>query len=479
MKVEDTTTYLSATDLAIHMYCRHATWLNIQAAKNLIKPPFRHDPALNALQKKGEELEKNYIQELNSGGKKVIEIKRDPNHAAAETMAAMQQGADVIYQARLEYTIWNGWADFLIKVEKPSNLGNWSYEVLDTKLSKETKTGAILQISLYSEILEKLQGVRPEFMHIKNPNGEYKYRVDDFAAYYHMMKADLLQAIEHPQEGYPDIVLYCDVCRWWTVCNGQRRHDDYLGFIAGMRTLQMREVNKWSINTLESMANLPVPLSNKPDRGSAEALEKLVHQAQLQLKSRIGQKTIYEILPLQESFGFYQLPEPSPYDIFFDFEGDPFVGNGGLEYLFGWFHQNEYHELWAKNEAEEKQVLERFMDEVMQLRKDHPQMHIYHYGAYEQTALKRLVGKYVTREDELDELLRGHVFVNLHTITRQAIIAGVESYSLKDMEKLHGFVRTIDLKVLSVQKLLYEGLLESGYADTADQRPWYRRERLQ
>jgi uncharacterized protein len=47
-------------------------------------------------------------------------------------------------------------------------------------------------------------------------------------------------------------------------------------------------------------------------------------------------------------------------------------------------------------------------------------MHIYHFGAYEQSALKRLVGKYATREDELDRLLRAGVFVNLHVITRHA-----------------------------------------------------------
>jgi predicted RecB family nuclease len=31
-----------------------------------------------------------------------------------------------------------------------------------------------------------------------------------------------------------------------------------------------------------------------------------------------------------------RIPKPSPGDIFFDFEGDPFVGEGGLEFLFGY-----------------------------------------------------------------------------------------------------------------------------------------------
>jgi AAA domain/RNase_H superfamily len=105
----------------------------------------------------------------------------------------------------------------------------------------------------------------------------------------------------------------------------------------------------------------------------------------------------------------------------------------------------------------------------MQVLEKDPGMHIYHFGAYEQSALKRLVGKYATREDELDRLLRAKVFVNLHTITRRAIIAGIESYSLKDLEKLHGYLRIIDLKTVGPHKLLYEGLLESGNIDVVDE----------
>ena len=97
------------------------------------------------------------------------------------------------------------------------------------------------------------------------------------------------------------------------------------------------------------------------------------------------------------------------------------------------------------------------------------EMHIYHFGAYEQSALKRLVGKYAIKEDEFDRLLRAGIFVNLHTITRHAIIAGVESYSLKDLEKLHGYLRQVDLRTVGPHKLLYEGLLESGDIDDVDE----------
>ena len=295
---------------------------------------------------------------------------------------------------------------------------------MDTKFSKETKAGAILQISLYSEMLERLQDCKPEYMHIKNPAAEEHYRVDDFAAYYRLMKNNLLHAIAHPQETYPDPVPYCDICRWWQICNQKRREDDHLSFVAGMGNMQIKEVSKWGITTLEKMATLEVPLKEKPERGSAETYEKLAQQARLQHKSRTTKQITHEVLQLEEGFGLYKLPEPSPHDMFFDFEGDPFVGTTGLEYLFGWIYNNKYYDLWAHNDAEEKKALEDFFDTVMEIREKDPAMHIYHFGAYEQSALKRLVGKYAIKEDELDTLLRANVFVNLHTITRHSLRAG-------------------------------------------------------
>jgi uncharacterized protein len=111
------------------------------------------------------------------------------------------------------------------------------------------------------------------------------------------------------------------------VCNKRRREDDHLSFIAGMGNMQIKEVNKWGVTTLESMAVLAIPLALKPDRGNVQTFEKLSHQARLQHQWRKINRPVFEILPLQEDLGFYKLPEPSDHDIFFDFEGDPYVGD--------------------------------------------------------------------------------------------------------------------------------------------------------
>src|ERR1017187_1601608 len=66
--------------------------------------------------------------------------------------------------------------------------------------------------------------------------------------------------------------------------------------------------------------------------------------------------------------------------------------------------------------------------------------------AIESGALKRLMGRYATREDEIDRMLRAYLLVDLHTVTRRAIRASVEHYSLKALEPFYGFARKTPLE---------------------------------
>ena len=71
---------------------------------------------------------------------------------------------------------------------------------------------------------------------------------------------------------------------------------------------------------------------------------------------------------------------------------------------------------------------------------------------YEPAALKRLMGRYATRESELDRLLRAERFVDLHAVVRQAVRASVESYSLKELEPFYRFARQIPLRDAALQR---------------------------
>jgi len=465
MKYKDETLIYSPSDLSSHSSCNHLTQINKQHAKGEIGDPEVYtNRVLMVLKEKGIEFEASYLQELKDEGNKVVEISNENPHAEKHTINAMQAGADVIYQARLkEDGTWSGWADFLIKVDTPSNLGEWSYEVWDTKLANETKAGTILQIGLYSEQVGQIQGLSPEYMGVIKPGGKEIYRFDEYAAYIRLVKGNLEDAISTGYETYPDPVNHCDICRWWKNCNSVRRKDDHLTFVAGIGTSQIKELNTHGIDTLEKLANTELPVPFEPSKGAKDTYNKLREQARVQHASRKNSyEPIFETLDIEEGKGLNKLPLPSDNDIFLDLEGDRMVEPDGLEYMIGYVHKGEYHAFWAKNETEEKQIFEQFIDLAVKLKQEDHSLHIYHYAPYEVTAFKRLMGKYASRENEIDIFLRSDTFVDLYSIVRQSIRASVEKYSIKDLEVFFGYERKMDLRELSHHKSQLELLLQTG-----------------
>lgn len=462
MRKEKGEIIFSASDLANHIHCKHLTNLNHHAVTGVLEKSFTSNRSLILLRERGEEFEQAILSEYENGGKTVFKVDKDLAVAYKQTVAAMKSGYDFIYQARLSTQKWQGWADFLRKVEATSNLGDWSYEVIDTKLSSNTRAGTILQIALYSEIIGEIQGRLPEYMYVKNPDEELEYRVNDYISYLRLIKNRLTKATQDRLETYPEPCAHCDICDWWEHCNKVRRNDDHLSFIAGMGSSQIKEVKSQGIHTLEAMSAVALPLPFKPKKGSKETYTKLREQARLQVQSRTNQKPVYEILERKAGTGFYNLPEPSNGDIYLDFEGDPLIEPTGLEYLFGWVFQDQYFHMWVHNMEQEKDALIQFIDFVFEKKETYPDLHIYHFAPYESAALKRMMGKYAVKENEIDILLRTQKFVDLHRVLKQSIRAGVERYSLKDLEAYHGFVRQIDLRTVSGFKADLEFLLESG-----------------
>ena len=116
----------------------------------------------------------------------------------------------------------------------------------------------------------------------------------------------------------------------------------------------------------------------------------------------------------------------------------------------------------ARSPRRRTAAFERLIDFVMERLERDPKLHIYHYAPYEPTALKRLMGRYATREEEVDQLLRGGVLVDLLRAVRQSLRASVESYSIKKMELFYGFTREIDLRDAGSSIVAFEQWLELG-----------------
>ena len=218
------------------------------------------------------------------------------------------------------------------------------------------------------------------------------------------------------------------------------------------------------------MAALAIaPDEARPAAMAPRTFESLRDQAAMQVAERVSGQHAWKHLPPEPKRGFELLPEPSGGDLFFDIEGDPFWEPArGLEYLWGMLDTHRsFRPFWAHDRAQERRAVEGVIDLIREHRAADPAMHVYHYAAYEITALKRLTCEYGTREEELDELLRAEVFVDLYRVVSQGLRLSHPRYGLKQVETFY-FEREADLRAGDDSILLYEDWLESHDTATLD-----------
>lgn len=445
-KEADAALLFSPSDLVKFLGCHHATYLDYfaiqsRSSKTAISADNEQGSA-ELLKIKGLEHENAYLQKLKTQYTKVLEIPRDKKlqERVALTTQAMRDGADVIYQGVMREGCWRGDADFLIKVNRPSVFGDYSYEVVDTKLSKHAEPKYIIQLCVYSELLEKLQGEGPSTMHLVLGDGRQEsFTVNEFRHYYQHARRRFESYVNAmPGESYPEPCQACELCPWLDACTSVWEKDDHLGFVANIQKTHIQKLEEAGIDTLEKLAELP-PAQRIPDLND-DVRDRLQQQASLQLYKRNTGKDKVEILALQTGKGFERLPPAHPADLFFDMEGDPLYPDG-LEYLFGLYYLTNKDEIfqpfWAHDHEAEKETFSRFMAFLDKHLKKYPEAHIYHYNHYEPTALKRLACRYAVAEEQLDNLLRGQKFVDLYKVVRECLRVSEPAYSIKNMETFY------------------------------------------
>jgi uncharacterized protein len=233
------------------------------------------------LWQRGLDHEARYVESLRAAGREVTDLRAAGKADAriAATLDAMRRGREVIVQGALRDGPWFGYPDIMHRVSTPSSLGDWSYEIADTKLERETKAGTILQLGLYSEMLAAAQGVRPERFFVVTPLDTEEYRIHDYAAYFRLVRARMLAAVAMPHAAlasahYPEPVEHCKICRWKGFCADRRRADDHLSLVAGITRTQRRELESREVLTMGALAELLFPLDPRPKRGSPESYER-------------------------------------------------------------------------------------------------------------------------------------------------------------------------------------------------------------
>ena len=480
MQLLDGTLIYSASDLNNYSECLHLTTLSREAALGRLATPVREDATADLLARKGDEHERAYFEALRAAvGDALVAFDDRPaptraayEAAEAATVAAMDSGAAFIYQANFFDGTFLGRADFLRRVEPASARWPWSYEVIDTKLAASPKPYFLIQLCNYSEHVARIGGLAPEHAYVVLGTGDERtFRVADYAAYYRQLKAAFLADVATGRDAYPFACTHCDLCAWNDACTARRDRDDHLSLVAGIRRDQIAKLETAGIATLAQLATAPAggrPLGlAEPTFAQLHAQAAEQHRYRRDRAERGYATHSYTFRPVVETdvTGLKRLPRPARGDIFFDMEGDPlYRPDRGLEYLFGFYLPDEdaYHAYWATTPADERKAFEAFVDFVVARRMQFPDLHVYHYAAYELSALKRLMGRFASRENEIDDFLRHGVFVDLYPTVKQALWISQPSYSIKKVEALYGWRRVTMTQGGDDSIVMFENWVASG-----------------
>ena len=457
----------SPTDLVRFHGSAFASWMDRFAIERpgivVPDPESDEDRIVFAL---GNKHEAAHLAKLRADAGHVVEIARQDD-AFDRTLAAIRSGPDIVFQAALQLDSFAGYADFLERVPGTSKLGEFHYEISDTKLASSEKPSYLLQLCAYAEMLEAVQGRRPGRVHVLLRRDERKsFRTDDFFFAYRAVKRAFLETMaafdpDRPPE--PDIGG--DWGRWTSEAKRRLEAADSLALVAGVRADHVKKLRAGGIDTVAALA---ASKARKLPHLSSLTFDRLREQARLQLASRGRPLPTWSVLqppPGEPRRGLALLPPPSPLDVYFDMEGYPLV-EGGLEYLFGAAtngrNEPDYADWWAHDADEELRAFEAFVRWVIERRRRDPDMHVYHYASYERTALRRLMGRTGVCEDEIDTLLRENVLVDLYAVVRQGLRVGTSSYSLKALEVLYGRKREGEVQNATASIVAYHRWLDSG-----------------
>ncbi|KRE78290.1 TM0106 family RecB-like putative nuclease [Arthrobacter sp. Soil763] len=396
-----------------------------------------------------------------------------------ESLGALRAGADVVFQAAFFDGQFHGRSDFLVRQ------ADGGYAVFDTKLARHAKVTALLQLAAYGDQLLKAGiPVDPAVTlvlgaTVQRADGGYDnvrsdHRLSEILPVFRERR-DRFLALTAAHIAQPGAVIWgadgVSACGRCDYCQEQVKATDDLLLVARMNAAQRKILHGEGIYTVRQLATATLA---KP----TSVLQRLQDQARMQsgvgpadgqvLYTKDGEEHVlrYGVLPENT---LAELPPPSAGDIFFDFEGDPLwqdtdTGVWGLEYLFGVIEApaapgaaGVFRPFWAHSRAAEKQAFLDFLDYVEKRRRDYPDMHVYHYAAYEKTALRKLSVQHVAGEDVVDDWLREGLLVDLYQTVRNSIRISDNSYSIKKLEPLYmgAHLRTGDVKDAGASVVAY------------------------
>ena len=453
---------LTPSKITAWLECGHFLSLrNLADSGQLSIEPTPMGSLAELLVEKGSTHERECLMDLENRGLSVYQVPgRNPDETFTQWVTRignpMQKDYDVIYQMPFVSDGIRGIADFLIRVEAGADHAN--YEPIDAKLTRVGgKPGHVLQLCFYAEAIAALTGASPRHMHLWLGSGEQEtLTVDQFSPYWRRLRRQLDSLLNQEIttiDTKPEPCNHCEICEFSGRCENEWRSQDSLVYVANIRPPERAAMESACVRTVVELASRRDPVADVHD----DNLQRLRRQAALQLLSREQPLAApyFELVEPSDDpvygHGFSLMPSPDGGDVFFDFEGHPFwTAQHDLFFLAGLYLREpdatwRYDPRWAHDLDQQRAMIKELVEFFAQRREEYPSMHVYHYNHTERSSLERL-----TRGTETEilftQLAETGLFVDLYVVARNAIQVGTESYGLKYLERLTGFVRTGDIE---------------------------------
>jgi predicted RecB family nuclease len=286
-------------------------------------------------------------------------------------------------------------------------------------------------------------------------------------------RAEAFVADPHPTTSRP--CDHCAHCPWQRRCQDEWNERDDLSVVAGAFGGVVDQLAAQGLDSVTRLAEAP---PDPPPGVDARRYRTLRRQARLQIAARSGPDR-YEILPPDEhpGGGFTLLPPPDPGDLFFDLEGDPYRGNGGLEYLWGVSDVSDrYRSWWGHTPADERAAFEVVVDTLTDHLDALPDAHVFHYASYEVDVLRRLALRYASREDQVERLSGDRRMVDLYRVVRQTVATSRPGYGMKQLEHFYRQGRGTEVQDGLASVVAYEAWLSGNDAALLDDIEAYNRD---
>ena len=480
MRLIADTIELSATDVSNFLGCRHRTGLDLAVALGAPQP-HRHDPLVEALRARGEEHERRYVDSLVAQGLDVLDL-RGVDDRPARTVSAIRGGVPVILQADLRANGWQGSPDVLRRIERPSPLGAWSYEVARHQArARDARRHDPAALRLLRAARQTSRASTPEHFHVVTPDAATPRADVSRRRLRGVLPAGatamLVDAVAPAHERsrrrtIPSRSSTATSAAGGGAATSDAGSDDHLSFVAGIsRAAARRSSTRRAVTTLDALGGVAdadavqaAPRSRRDLRAGARAGAPAVSSA------RRGQRRCSSCSPIEPEQGSAQTAgavagrsvsrsrrrsvrarrqAASTCSASADRPSGSSVSRAGGR---------------SPMREERARVRGGRCDLIVEaLRRRIPDMHVYHYAPYEPSAFKRLMGRYATREARARSRCCAPGASSICTpSSARALRAGVESYSIKKLEPFYGFAREVRARATRARRLRRVGARARG-----------------